>query len=155
MRRSKKTSKHCVTGICVGNPPVTAGSPHKGPVTRKMFPSDDVIIHTDFFLLNHGHHGCKRVRIHTNWQTRQELCKEIALQCVRYYYAAAWFHQYLYFVSTGIHLSGLLQAMSSWSGLLNPFISPFRNVLAFEKNTGYILWTVESLQYLAVMIFNR
>ena len=41
-RRSKKTSKLYVTGICEGNSwPVN--SPHKGPVTRKMYPFDDVI----------------------------------------------------------------------------------------------------------------
>ena len=34
-RRSKKTSKLRFTGLCA--------SPHKGPVTRKMFPIDDVI----------------------------------------------------------------------------------------------------------------
>ena len=43
-RRSKKTSKLCVTGLCVGNSPGPANSPHKGPVTRKMFPFDDVIM---------------------------------------------------------------------------------------------------------------
>ena len=37
-RRSKKTSKFRVTGLCEGN------SPHKGTVTRKMFPFDDVIM---------------------------------------------------------------------------------------------------------------
>ena len=37
-RRWKKTSKLRVTGLCVGN------SPHKRPVTRKMFPFDDVIM---------------------------------------------------------------------------------------------------------------
>ena len=37
--RSKKTSKLRVTGICVGNSPGT-----KWPVTRKMFPFDDVIM---------------------------------------------------------------------------------------------------------------
>ena len=37
-RRSKKTSKLRVTGLCAGN------SPHKWPVTRKMFPFDDVIV---------------------------------------------------------------------------------------------------------------
>ena len=37
-RRSKKTSKLRVTGLCAGN------SPHKGPVTRKIFPFDDVIM---------------------------------------------------------------------------------------------------------------
>ena len=43
-RRSKKTSKLCVTGLCAGNSPVTVNSPHKWPVTRKMFPFDDVIM---------------------------------------------------------------------------------------------------------------
>ena len=41
-RRSKKTSKLRVTGLCAGN------SPHKGSVTRKMVPFDDVIM--DLFL---------------------------------------------------------------------------------------------------------
>ena len=43
-RRSKKTSKLCVTGICVENSPGPVNSPHKGPVTWKMFPFDDVIM---------------------------------------------------------------------------------------------------------------
>ena len=42
--RSKKTSKLRVTGLCVGNSPGPVNSPHKGPVTRKMFPFDDVIM---------------------------------------------------------------------------------------------------------------
>ena len=45
-RRSKKTSKLCVTGLCVGNSPGPVNSPHKWPVTRKMFPFDDVIMRT-------------------------------------------------------------------------------------------------------------
>ena len=44
-RRSKKTSKLRVTGLCVGNSPGPVNSPHKGPVTRKMFPFDDVIMY--------------------------------------------------------------------------------------------------------------
>ena len=36
-RRSKKTSKLRVTGLCVGNSPWPVNSPHKGPVTRKCF----------------------------------------------------------------------------------------------------------------------
>ena len=40
----KETSKLRVTGLCVGNSPGPVNSPHKGPVTRKMFPFDDVII---------------------------------------------------------------------------------------------------------------
>ena len=43
-RRSKKTSKLRVTGLCAGNSPGHVNSPHKGPVTRKMFPFDDVIM---------------------------------------------------------------------------------------------------------------
>ena len=43
--RSKKTSKLRVTGLCAGNSPGPVNSPHKGPVTRKMFPFDDVIMH--------------------------------------------------------------------------------------------------------------
>ena len=43
-RRSKKTSKLRVTGLCVGNSPGPVNSPHKGSVTRKMFPFDDVIM---------------------------------------------------------------------------------------------------------------
>ena len=41
-RRSKETSKLRVTGLCVGNSPVTVEFPHKGPVTQKMFPFGDV-----------------------------------------------------------------------------------------------------------------
>ena len=45
-RRSKKTSNLRVTGLCVGISPGPVNSPHKGPVTRKMFPFDDVIMKT-------------------------------------------------------------------------------------------------------------
>ena len=43
-RRSKKTSKLRVTGLCEGNPSVTGDSPHKGTVTRKVFPFDYVVM---------------------------------------------------------------------------------------------------------------
>ena len=43
-RKSKKTSKICVTGFCAGNSPVTGKFPHKWPVTRKIFPFGDVIM---------------------------------------------------------------------------------------------------------------
>ena len=43
-RRSKKISKLRVTVLCVGNSPGPVNSPHKGPVTRKMFSFDDVIM---------------------------------------------------------------------------------------------------------------
>ena len=41
-RKSKKTSKASCDWLLWGNS--TGDSPHKGPVTRKMFPSDDVIM---------------------------------------------------------------------------------------------------------------
>ena len=40
-RRSKKTSKLGVTGLCEESP---VDSPHKGPVTLKMFPFDEIIV---------------------------------------------------------------------------------------------------------------
>ena len=43
-RRSKNTSKLRVTGLCAGNSPVTGEFPAQGPVTRKIFPFDDVIM---------------------------------------------------------------------------------------------------------------
>ena len=54
--RLKKMSKLCITGLCDGN------SPYKRPVTRKMFPFDDVImmkfIPTGLnFSCSASHHG--------------------------------------------------------------------------------------------------
>ena len=43
-RRSKKTSKLRVTAFVRGIHRWPVNSPHKGPVTRKMFPFDDVIM---------------------------------------------------------------------------------------------------------------
>ena len=43
-RTSKKTSKLRATGLCVGNSPWPVNSPHKEPVTRKMFPCHAVIM---------------------------------------------------------------------------------------------------------------
>ena len=54
-RRSKKTSKLRVTGLCVGNSPGPVNSPHKGPVTRKMFPFDDVIMAWHLPIPKHLH----------------------------------------------------------------------------------------------------
>ena len=42
----EKTLKLRVTGLCEGNSTVTGESPHEGPVRRKMFPFDDVIMCT-------------------------------------------------------------------------------------------------------------
>ena len=43
-RRSKKTSKLRLTGLCRGIHRRPVNSPYKWPVTRKMFPFDDVIM---------------------------------------------------------------------------------------------------------------
>ena len=51
-RRSKKTSKLRVTGLCVGNSPGPVNSPHKGRVTRKMFPFDDAIMESCNWLMD-------------------------------------------------------------------------------------------------------
>ena len=47
----RKKTKLCVTILCEGNSPVTVNSPHEGPVARKMFPFDDVIMHNSVFLV--------------------------------------------------------------------------------------------------------
>ena len=44
IRRSKKTSRLRVSGLYAGKSPGPVNSPHKWPVTRKMFPFDDVIM---------------------------------------------------------------------------------------------------------------
>ena len=43
-RKSNKTLKLHVTGLCEGNSPVTGEFPAQGPVTRKIFLFDDVLI---------------------------------------------------------------------------------------------------------------
>ena len=43
-RRSKKTSKLRVTGLCAGNSPVTGEFPAQRASNAKMFPFDDIIM---------------------------------------------------------------------------------------------------------------
>ena len=62
-RRSKKTSKLRVTGLCVGNSPGPVSSPHKGPVTRKMFPFDDVIMECSWLVHGLGSNATQRCRL--------------------------------------------------------------------------------------------
>ena len=47
----RKKSKLRVTGLCEGNSPWPVISPHKGPVTGKMLPFDDVIMEHPFLLV--------------------------------------------------------------------------------------------------------
>ena len=58
--RSKKTSKLRVTGLCVGNSPGPVNYPHKGPVTQKMFPFHDVIMHAMMLFCSIIEHACFR-----------------------------------------------------------------------------------------------
>ena len=53
-RRSKKTSKLRVTGLCAGNSSGPVNSPHKGPVTRNMFPFVDVIMYLDYLSITNN-----------------------------------------------------------------------------------------------------
>ena len=64
-RRSKKTSKLRVTGLCAGNSPGPVNSPHKGPVTRKMFPFDDVIMDRESLQNDRGGHPNHRGTLET------------------------------------------------------------------------------------------
>ena len=68
-RRSKKISKLRVTGLCEGIHRSPVNSPHKWPVTRKMFPFDDVtisyIVHgatqrTNALHMDHSGYGLKQ-----------------------------------------------------------------------------------------------
>ena len=55
---SKKTSKLRVTGLCVWYSPGPVNSPHKWPVTRNMFPFDDVIMEHEYITVkSHRRHG--------------------------------------------------------------------------------------------------
>ena len=54
--RSKKTSKFRVTGLCAGNHRWPLNSPHKGPVTRKMFPFHGVIMYAISSNIMNQHH---------------------------------------------------------------------------------------------------
>ena len=46
----RKHQKLRVTGLCEGKSPVTREFQHKGPVTRKMFPFDDIIMKHDMLI---------------------------------------------------------------------------------------------------------
>ena len=55
--RSKKTSKLHITGLCEGKSPGPVNSPHKGPVTRKMFPFDIALLRMHRFRYLHQQTG--------------------------------------------------------------------------------------------------
>ena len=61
-RRSKKTSKPRVTGLCVGNSPGTGEFPAQKAIRRIMFPFDDVIMSNRIprFPAPNNHEGRKQ-----------------------------------------------------------------------------------------------
>ena len=73
-RRSKKTSNIGVTGLCEGIQRWQVDFPHKGPVTRKIFSFDDVIMthyilpswveHTANIVLNQSINSCCHSKFH-------------------------------------------------------------------------------------------
>ena len=87
-RIAKQKSKLRVTGLCVGNSPGPVNSPHKGPVTRKMFPFDDVIIdilttyrqwHPPGHVL---YHSINMIRQIGNYQQLVANCLSFAMLCL-------------------------------------------------------------------------
>ena len=59
-RRSKKTPKLRVTGLCAGNSPVTGEYPAEMASNAEMFPFDDVIVLSGqiSYWINNGFVGC-------------------------------------------------------------------------------------------------
>ena len=56
-RRSRKNQSPASQAFVRGNHRWPVNSPHKGPVTRQMFPFDDVIMHVPVLWRNHGEYA--------------------------------------------------------------------------------------------------
>ena len=66
--RPKKTSKLCVTGPCEGIHRSPVDTPQKRPVTRKMFPFDDVImLHNGALAIRHNWNPSSIYMLHVAW----------------------------------------------------------------------------------------
>ena len=83
-RRSKKKSKLRVTGLCVGNSPEPVNSPHKGPVTRKMFPFDDVIMVEGSVTQPFGFELSQSHQIHLNSTKVQSFSLDLKFKCAHF-----------------------------------------------------------------------
>ena len=66
--RLKKTSKLRITGLCAGNSPGPVSSPHKGPVTRNMFPFDDVIMNVCISFVCQGYSRLLNYHLEIIWE---------------------------------------------------------------------------------------
>ena len=86
-RLSKKISKLPVTVLCVGNSPGIGESPHKWPVTRKMFPFDDVImiLRHNQWLYRHlwKYSPCNKQLQHVLLNRKRFACSKLCILMVR------------------------------------------------------------------------
>ena len=81
--KSKETSNSASLAFVRGIHRWPVNSPHKGPVTRKMFPFDDVIIRSLF--------GLTVIKFHWERQTEiQENADELASFYIHHYHMISW-----------------------------------------------------------------
>ena len=92
-RRSKKTSKLRVTGLCSGNSPVTGEFPAQRAITRKMFPFDDVIMHRIFHVWIRSDIGGVRYRL------LKFVMSDSDEKCFRFYHGFIHIAQSIYFTN--------------------------------------------------------
>ena len=89
-RRIKETSKLCVTGLCEGNLTVTGEFPtQRGPVPRKMFPFDDVMMKA--FI---GDEAVALDFVDLFDSIFHEICAQFALPCVVLWFRVTPVHSY-------------------------------------------------------------
>ena len=84
--RPKKTSKLRVTGLCEGNSPWPVNSPHKGPVTRDMFPFDLIFMSLIVLYFLHSTSVLSFyidvvLTLSMRWWVDQLTCDERAISC--------------------------------------------------------------------------
>ena len=86
-RRSKKPSKLLITGFVRGIHRWPVNSPHKGPVTRKMLPLDDVTIghHVESSIDIEYHFYAKKL-FYANWENVAIVLHRMKCIIVRLHY---------------------------------------------------------------------
>ena len=108
--RSKKTAKLRVTGLCAGNSSVTGEFPTQGPVTRKMFPFDDVIM--ELFVMNIKQRTCIVYMLKYSKMGLERLFPSEAA-CTAYVHQGA-LDSSLYIIKQRLCPSGIYQYKSAW-----------------------------------------
>ena len=128
-RRSKKTSKLRVTGLCAGNSPATVNSPHKGPVTRKMLPFDDVIMSSEYLINKSYQQGSVSYcgSNDSNFYLKYIVCDACGLRSPSFESSGVLYYTYLYLFHVELIMQWMQQILAK---------SCFR----CKKNT----WHVES-----------